>query len=94
MLLIATLLTTTVMAETIEKCAESFDQPTWHKNQWSTASASVHRVDPCPESKLGVSKGALRFDVSFTGKGFEHMNVEPAEAIHVPGKLKRISFYA
>ncbi|HAI14584.1 MAG TPA: hypothetical protein DCM28_22955 [Phycisphaerales bacterium] len=92
--LIATLAGSLAQAGVVEKCADAFDQLTWQKNQWSTASLNVSKTDPCPESKLGDSSGALAFDVSFSGKGFEHMLIEPADGLQVPGKLKRISFYA
>lgn len=94
MLLILTLIASPLWAQTVEKCADNFDQIGWRKNQWSTANLQIQKTDACPETKLGQSSGALRFDVSFSGNGFEHMGVEPKTALLVPGKLKRISFYA
>lgn len=82
-----------VQAQNVEKCAESFDTVNWRQNQWSTAKAKLQVIPACPDAPRD-STHAVRMDVSFTGKGFEHMLVEPTELLTIPGKLKRISFYA
>ncbi len=81
-------------AQTVEKTADNCDTVSWQKNQWSTASLDVQQVQACPDDKLGTSEKALEFNVSFTGNGFEHMLVEPVTEMIIPGKTKRISFYA
>jgi hypothetical protein len=81
------------MGQVVEKCADGFDANHWQKNQWSTAQVQLQLTDACPDV-TPVNGQALRITASFSGKGFEHLLIEPQQALQVPGKLKRISFWA
>lgn len=62
----------------VEKEAGNFAPGQWIVSPWSRATGQVG------------GRGQLDAVVNFSGKGFEHLTVQPAEPLFVPGVAKRI----
>jgi len=77
----------------VHKVAEPFESVSWRGSDDSTADGAVKlSADVAPELRQ-ASKGAVDFEASFSGKGFEYFQGTPAQPLVVPGVTKTVSVW-
>ncbi len=77
----------------VHKVAEPFESVSWRGSDDSTAEGAVKlSVDVAPELRQ-VSKSAMDFEASFSGKGFEYFQGTPVQPFVIPGVAKIISVW-
>lgn len=77
----------------VHKVAEPFESVSWRASDDSTAEGAVRlSQEVAPELKQ-TSKGALDFEASFSGKGFEYFQGAPAQPLVIPGVTKTVSLW-
>lgn len=73
----------------VKKTLEDFSGATWRTAAWSKASGEAFADDAqAPDAAPGKSQ---RFDVSFSGGGFENFTSSPPTPLYIPGDVKRIT---
>ncbi len=76
----------------VRKVAETFDDSTWRASQYNRATGtSASDTQKAPDAR---SSGSQRWDIKFSGKGFEWYTIEPKEQLWIPGNAKSVTLRA
>ncbi|MBE3070849.1 MAG: hypothetical protein IMZ66_11500, partial [Planctomycetes bacterium] len=72
----------------VRKVAETFDDLPWVTDVWSSATGRAVLSDAVPPD--AAPGKCMEIEVVFSGKGFEHMAVAPADPLVIPGRARTV----
>ena len=74
----------------VRKTIDTYDSAAWTLSQYNTAVGTVARADTkAPDAK---TDRAMKWDVSFTGDGFQGCQIHPGSPKWIPGNVKNLTF--
>ena len=75
----------------VRKVAETFDDLPWVPDAWSSATGRAVLSDQVPPD--AAPGKCMEIEVGFSGKGFEHAAVAPAQPLVIPGRARTVRLW-